>query len=209
MNEYSHIETLSRKERDKLRNKEAILEAAVHMFAEKGFAETKLDEIAALAEFGKGTIYNYFENKDDLLVSSFEYALGKVSDYLEQKLADVTDPVERLRLVVNAQFEHYKNNEDFLKVVTTNQATIGKCLHGKKGKELQQRFTLLRNMLVAEIDGAISAGRLKPGSADRYASYLSGMIHGQIRQLNQKEINIEDVDSNEIMDIFLSGVSNV
>lgn len=52
MNNSSKNTVLSRKERDKLRNKEDILKAAVHLFAQKGFAETKLEDVAALAEFG-------------------------------------------------------------------------------------------------------------------------------------------------------------
>jgi len=208
MNRNSHLEILSRKERNKLRNREAIIEAAVHLFAVKGFNETKLEDVATLAEFGKGTIYNYFENKDDLLVSSFEYALARVSEYLEKQLSTVTDPLERLKLVVNAQFEHYQKNEDFLRVVTTNQQTITRCMQGAKGKHLHDRFMHLRQLMVNEIQASIDAGKIKKGNAGKYASYLSGMIHSQIRLLNQREIKIEDVDPEEITSIFLSGVRN-
>lgn len=199
---------LSRKERDRQRNKEAIMEAAVHLFAQNGYVETKLDEIAALAEFGKGTLYNYFKNKDDLLLCAFEYALSKVTAYLEEQLTNVEDPIERLNLIVRAQFNYYRDNEDFLKVVFANQHLIGQTLREKAGTDLHRRFMQLRHLLIVEIKAAIQAGQIKPGKAERYASYLSGMIHSQIRSLNQKELKIEDLQPDEIVDIFLYGASN-
>jgi AcrR family transcriptional regulator len=209
MNEHSNPSNLSRKERDKIRNKEAIMDAAVHLFARNGFNETKLEEVATLAEFGKGTIYNYFENKNDLLLSTFNYALTKVSNYLEEQLSNVEDPLERLRLIVNSQFEYYRSNEDFLRVVVANQQLIGEAIHGGSGKDLHQRFMYLKKLMVKEIQAAIDSGQLKSGNATRYASYISGMIHGQVRSLNHREIIIDDVDSNEIVDIFLTGASHV
>lgn len=57
---------LSRKEREKLFKRFEILNSAIKLFAEKGYEKTKLEDIAELAEFGKGTIYNYFETKEDI-----------------------------------------------------------------------------------------------------------------------------------------------
>ncbi|MCF6237940.1 MAG: TetR/AcrR family transcriptional regulator [Candidatus Marinimicrobia bacterium] len=209
MNNNSEKVVLSRKERDKLRNKEAILDAAVHLFAQKGFTQTKLEDVAALAEFGKGTIYNYFENKNDLLMSAFSYALGKVIDYIEAQLASVIDPLDRLRLIVNAQFDYYQSNEDFLRVIVANQQIIGKMIHEKPGQGLHLRFMHLRKLMIREIQTAIDRKLIRAGDATRYASYLSGMIHSQVRSLNNHEINIDEVKSNEIVDIFLNGVSHV
>jgi len=185
------------------------MDAAVHLFAQKGFTDTKLEEVAALAEFGKGTIYNYFENKNDLLLSTFEYALGKVTNYLQHRLISITDPLERLRLIVNSQFEYYRNSADFLGVVVANQHIVGQAMGAASGKDLRQRFLQLRQMMITEIQSAMEAGQLKPGSAQRYAAYISGMIHGQIRSLNQHEVKIEEVDPDEIVDIFLNGASHV
>ena len=53
---------LSRKEREKIERKNSILNAAKKVFAQKGFEKATLDEIAEEAEFGKGTLYNYFKN---------------------------------------------------------------------------------------------------------------------------------------------------
>ncbi|MCF7824844.1 MAG: TetR/AcrR family transcriptional regulator [Candidatus Marinimicrobia bacterium] len=208
MNENSDKTTLSRKERDRIRNKETIMEAAVHLFAQKGFNETKLEEVAALAEFGKGTIYNYFENKHDLLISTFDFALCKMANFLEKQLNEVKKPMERLRLIVESQFEYYRNHEDFLRVIIANQSVISQCVNEESGSDLHLHFMHLRKLMVHEIQAAMDLGEMKPGNANRYASYLSGMIHGQIRSLNQGELDIDEVHSDEIFDIFYTGVKH-
>jgi len=205
MNISSNQETLSRKERDKLRNKEAILDAAVHLFARKGFAETKLEDVANLAEFGKGTLYNYFENKDDLLLSAFNYAVTNMLDFLYNQLTSVSEPLERIRLIANSQFNYYRENTDFMNVVMTNHQVLMNhaCSH-----EVFVRFHDLRKMVVKEMQAAIDAGHLRPGNPQHYATFLSGMIHAQVRSLNNGEMHMDEVRADEVIDIFLNGAKS-
>lgn len=205
MNNNSKEVGMSRKERDKLRNKEAILDAAVHLFAQKGFAETKLEDVAALAEFGKGTLYNYFENKSDLLLSAFDYAVSSMLDFLYQQLSSVSDPLDRIRLIANSQFNYYRTNTDFMKVIMTNHQVL---MNNAGSNVVFERFMDLKKLVVAEMQSAIDAGLLKPGSAQRYAAYLSGMIHGQVRSISSGEMKLDDLHPDEIVDIFLNGVKS-
>lgn len=205
MNASSNPSTLSRKERDRLRNKEAILKAAVHLFAQKGFAETKLEDVAALAEFGKGTLYNYFENKDDLFLSTFDYAVGNVLDFLYEQLASVSDPLERIRLIANSQFNYYRENTDFMHVVMTNQQILR---NHACSRPVFDRFQDLKKLVIEEMQAAIDAGQLRPGNPQHYASYLSGMIHSQVRSLNTGEVHLDQIQADEIIDIFFNGAKS-
>lgn len=64
---------LSRRERERLARRRLMLNAARVVFAEKGYADATLDEIAQRAEFGKGTLYNYFEGgKEEILFAVFD-----------------------------------------------------------------------------------------------------------------------------------------
>ena len=67
--------SLSRRERERKRRRQAMLDAARAVFAEEGYADATLDEIAERAEFGKGTLYNYFEGgKEELFLAVFDEA---------------------------------------------------------------------------------------------------------------------------------------
>ncbi|MBZ0178832.1 MAG: TetR/AcrR family transcriptional regulator [Melioribacteraceae bacterium] len=73
----------TRKDRERNFKKREILEAAKCLFAEKGYHLTTLEEIADKAEFGKGTIYNYFKNKDDIYYEIIKVIFEEYSAMLE------------------------------------------------------------------------------------------------------------------------------
>ncbi len=66
------MDPLPRRARERLARREAILDAALDVFAEKGYGAATMDEIAERAEFGKGTLYNYFADKHALLLAAFD-----------------------------------------------------------------------------------------------------------------------------------------
>lgn len=76
---------LTRRERERLRRRRAMLDAAQAVFAEKGYEQATLDEIAERAEFGKGTLYNYFENgKEGILLAVFDEIHNGIYAHVER-----------------------------------------------------------------------------------------------------------------------------
>ena len=73
-----------------------IIQAATKMFARKGFYKTRISEIAMEAEVADGTVYIYFENKDDILISLFEEQMKVVIDNMVGQLSREDDPVKKL-----------------------------------------------------------------------------------------------------------------
>lgn len=72
--------SLSRRERKQRATRQAIFETAIRMFSEQGFDAPTIDEIAAAADIGKGTFYNYFASKEEILVAfmvEMEAKIGK------------------------------------------------------------------------------------------------------------------------------------
>ena len=67
--------------------REKIIQAAVECFSESGFAGTKMEEIARKIDLGKGTIYLYFESKEDLFVAICEYYLDALKKQLSSLFA--------------------------------------------------------------------------------------------------------------------------
>src|SRR6056297_1975242 len=81
--------------------RERILQGALKAFAKKGFYNTKVSEIASEAGVADGTIYLYFKNKDDLLISLFEDRMEWVIERLRSELSAIEgDAVEKFRHMV-------------------------------------------------------------------------------------------------------------
>src|SRR5688572_30846446 len=97
--------------------RERILEAAVRIFAEKGFYNAKVSQIAEEAGVADGTIYLYFKSKDDLLISLFEDRMEKINDDLRGRLARAKSADERLRQVVMLHLELVQSNPHMAEVI--------------------------------------------------------------------------------------------
>ena len=76
----TNLERLPRRERENLRQRGEILETALSLFSEKGYHNVSMQQIAKQAEFGVGTIYKFFANKQDLYkILIMETAIGTAS----------------------------------------------------------------------------------------------------------------------------------
>src|ERR1700730_15628064 len=98
--------------------RERILDAAVKIFAEKGFYNAKVSEIARVANVADGTIYLYFKSKDDLLISIFEDRMKLVNEQIHAALARGRNPVEKLREVVLTHFAMVEAQPQLAEVLT-------------------------------------------------------------------------------------------
>ena len=82
-----------------------LLDAAMTVFAEKGYRNTRLEEIAEAAGVTKGTIYHYFDTKEALLVRALEHHHDQVFGRLEELLHGVNGPASaRIRLLIEKGF---------------------------------------------------------------------------------------------------------
>ena len=98
--------TLSRRERERLSRRQEIIDAARTVFARKGFNDATLDDVAELAEFGKGTLYNYFENKDALFASVLQDSFDHVMRIANDTLITPAPFAERIEAFVRAELTY-------------------------------------------------------------------------------------------------------
>ena len=77
------IEVIDRRSRRSAETRERLFVAAVRIFAEKGFAETTVEDITNAADVGKGTFFNYFPSKEHILIAFSDMQLGKLERFVE------------------------------------------------------------------------------------------------------------------------------
>jgi AcrR family transcriptional regulator len=97
----------------KRKTRNAIMEAAVRLFSEKGFEKTSIDQLARTAGIGKGTIYSYFQTKTEIFHAFCEDEL----DFIHSELVSKTDPdallVDQLMVLFIGEFNLVSKNKDF------------------------------------------------------------------------------------------------
>jgi TetR/AcrR family fatty acid metabolism transcriptional regulator len=92
-----------------------ILRAAEKAFAEKGYIQATISEVAMLAKVSEGTIYEYFRNKEDLLLSIPEERFNEHVNSLAE-IFEIKSPLRKLRRLIRYHFLLYMTEQNFLKV---------------------------------------------------------------------------------------------
>ena len=120
MNEYSFINSKTHVSGRYLINTKAktgdkyqrILEAAVKVFAERGFHQSTISQIAREAGVADGTIYLYFKNKDDILVQFFQYKTKQVFSGFREEVKKADTAVDKLRNLVHRHLTEFQRDRD-------------------------------------------------------------------------------------------------
>jgi TetR/AcrR family fatty acid metabolism transcriptional regulator len=97
--------------------RERILRAAIKIFSQKGYFNSKISEIARLAGVADGTIYLYFKNKDDLLISLFEEKMGEVVADIRTRVADGNGALSRLRIFIRNHMDLLTREAGLIEVI--------------------------------------------------------------------------------------------
>jgi TetR/AcrR family fatty acid metabolism transcriptional regulator len=104
----------------KERKRQKILTSAIRVFAKKGFYNTRIKEIAKLASVADGTIYLYFKNKDDILISIFDDRMDKLNEKMEEiSHGDMTSS-DKIRQIIELQLGNLRGHRDLAEVITIN-----------------------------------------------------------------------------------------
>lgn len=97
--------------------RERILRAAIRIFSQKGYFNSKISEIARLAGVADGTIYLYFKNKDDLLISLFEEKMGEVVEDVRARVGDGGSALSRLRIFIRNHMDLLVREAGLIEVI--------------------------------------------------------------------------------------------
>jgi TetR/AcrR family transcriptional regulator, fatty acid metabolism regulator protein len=97
--------------------RDRILRAAVKIFSRKGFVNSKVSEVARAASVADGTIYLYFRNKDDLLISLFEEKMGEVVADVRRRIAAGGNALEKLKIFIENHMDLLERESGLVEVL--------------------------------------------------------------------------------------------
>src|ERR1700722_6187751 len=186
-----------------LPKRDLILRAAIDVFAERGYFNAQVADVARAAGVAAGTVYLYFKSKDDLLVSIFERSMRDGLADGRRAVADLDDPCERLRRLAHGHLARLGRDRNLAIVfqVELRQST-----------KFMERFssTLLRDYL-GLIRAAIADGqRAGLFRNDIKATVAAKMFFGALDEmatnwiLSRRRYSLE-ADADAIVDLFVNG----
>lgn len=94
-----------------------IIISATKVFAKKGFFNARISDIAKEAKVADGTIYLYFNNKFDILISVLEEEIGKIIEQIEKAIEQETDPEKMLNIFIEKHLSAMRQNKNLAEVI--------------------------------------------------------------------------------------------
>lgn len=107
---------LPRKERERLRQRQEILDAALGLFSERGYHNVSMQEIAAKAEFAMGTLYRFFRSKEELYRELLLEHAYRFHSAVSEALEKGTDEIEKLRNYLQVKIRMFTENVRVIKL---------------------------------------------------------------------------------------------
>jgi len=193
----------TRKEREREARKQDVMHVALALFAEKGFHEVSMQEIATNVEYSVGTLYNLFENKDAL----FDELLVSNKDRIHADLFVILDaplePVESLRHFILSMPDMLEKYATFVKV---HVSELGH--KGSRAAKLDDDFNAVMNARLAEIIAAgISQGQFRHVDALVAAQTLGAITETLAFEMAGHFNKEEAIDKTQkVEQLFLEGL---
>jgi len=126
---------------------QAIIEAAVRVIAQQGYHNAQVSKIAKEAGVADGTIYVYFENKDDVLISVFNEKMGQFIAAINQQMQSLPSVKEKLHCLISMHFGNMAKNKDYAVVTQIELRQSNPVVQEGIGQVLKKYFDLIDNLI--------------------------------------------------------------
>jgi TetR/AcrR family fatty acid metabolism transcriptional regulator len=183
-----------------------ILDAAIRIFARKGFYNSTIADVAKVAEVAEGTIYLYFKNKDDLLISIFEHSMDLFIAEAQKELGGVDDPKDKLQRFIALHLKLVQKNPELAQVLQIELRQSSKFMKEYEGGKLIDYLNVVRGIL----EEGQAQGVFRKGLEPRI---LRRAIFGCIDELalewllmTKKKYSLEAC-AEQVSDLFIRGIT--
>jgi TetR/AcrR family transcriptional regulator, fatty acid metabolism regulator protein len=181
-----------------------ILDAAVAVFAEKGFFVSRISDIADRADVADGTVYLYFKNKDEILATAINTAFDAFMSTARTELEKIPTPSERLRRLAYLHLDALGSNRSLAVVFQMELRQSTRSLSEFSHQHLVEYFSLVRQAIC---DGKASGEFQKDLPEKIAANCFFGAIDEMVTSwvLSEKDYPLAHV-ADAVLDILLSGM---
>ena len=166
--------TSTAREETQCRRRAEILDKAIQLFAARCYAGTDTQLLADELQVGKGTLYRYFANKEELFLAAADHVLVKLRDRIDSAIAVTADPLEKMRAGILAFLSFFSENPDYVELLIQERALFKDretpTFFRYRERNLQRWRELYRSMM--------AEGRLREMPPERITDVLSDLTYG-------------------------------
>ena len=151
--------SLPRREREKLKQRQEMLAAALELFSEKGFHNVSMQEIAQKSEFAIGTLYKFFKNKEDLYKALMLEQAEEFREALTKATEESTDEIEKLRNYVKTKGQFFRENISMVRLYFAETRGASFNITAGLDREIRDRYVPFLETLASIFKNGIERKR--------------------------------------------------
>jgi len=195
---------IGRRERRSTETRRKIFHSALRLFAERGFSATTIDAIAAAADIGKGTFFNYFANKESILLEFQEMQMEKVRAFVAENMnsyAPLAGLIYQLAATMTQELQLSPALfKSLMTAIFSNEAV---------GKRMAEGLELSRERLGALIGTRQQTGEIRSDiKAEEIAHSLQRMILGSTLVWSLAPVTRFEDDLRRTIEVFVHGIQS-
>jgi AcrR family transcriptional regulator len=196
-----------RREREQSVRRELILATARRLFESKGFELTTVEEIAAQAELGKGTIYSYFKSKEQIYIAILEDGLDLLKERMETAVQNPVSARDALHRMFDVFVEYHQERKGFMESLFLQVDQQQYFRLGELAQGLKSKASVWVELVAKILHWGIERGELKPMEVVKTAQILIGMVLGLILQHEMGQYSGEISEYREtLLELVLEGI---
>jgi TetR/AcrR family fatty acid metabolism transcriptional regulator len=185
--------------------RDSLLRAAIETFAARGFFNAQVADVARAAGVAAGTVYLYFRNKDDLLISIFERTMTEAIAEGRRAMADLPDSPARLRAIARMHLDRLGRDRPLAIVFQVELRQSTKFMERFSATELREYLGIIRDVVAAgQENGAFRADINPTFAAKLFFGMLDEMATNWILSKRKYSLGSE---ADAIADLFIRGIS--
>lgn len=200
---------------DKKEKKDQIVEAAIREFARKGLSRTTINDIANAAGIGKGTVYEYFSNKEEIVHETFRFFMHSLEPDFQAILISKVPAKEKLRQILDS-FSYFINSQYHNELMELmfefwSEAIKDKGSKGLMFEEMTKFYQVYREIFADIIIEGMGDGSFRKDINPRStAAMIMGTLDGLMVQwiLEQETLDFQDILKNVTITV-LNGITAV
>ena len=169
-----------RREREREERKRQILDAARSLLFSEGMQATSVNKIAKSAELGVGTIYFYFEGKEEIFAALQEEGIELLYNKMEKSLSRVDCHEERLKTIARVYLDFSRENKDYFDIINYFLSSPGVLFNENLKAQIDQRGNRVLSLLVRGIEAGIASRDFREVDPRKFAVMFWAALHGLI-----------------------------
>ena len=198
---------LGRRERQQILQRQEILAAAAELFSESGYHNVSMDEIAHRAEFGKGTLYKFFPNKEELFAALMFETVQEVHNTVMAVLGQDKDPIEIIHEYVAVMWRHHRKDIKVLRLFIPETDGPGFDPRAAAHRNLSSLFGQFMEKLSSVFERGIREGIFRQLDPYFMAAALASLVFHSLKQaMKDPELLKSEDPPSAITDILFRGV---